>query len=120
MLADWHKDFPRHVAAFLRTWGLIFYVDTGSTLFDEQLCQLHDRGQSAVPRIRIGNDWAKEIGVCDAASTRFRCAKPFLPLLPVMEELCHEEMLYLVGHRRLHIELVMLSFMGILISAESP
>lgn len=63
VLADGHKHLARHVSTLLGARRLVLDVDTRSTLLDEQLGQLHDSRQSAVARVRVGDDGAEVVDV---------------------------------------------------------
>ena len=96
MLTDWHEDLAGHVAALLRAGSLIFNVNSGGTLLDEQLRELHDGRKAAVAGIGIGNDGTQKVCVGELASFGFRGTEAFFSLFPVVEKLCHPQMLNLV------------------------
>lgn len=58
MLADRHKHFARHMAAFLGPRRLIFDVDTCRSLFDKQLRKLHNCCETAMSGVSICYYWA--------------------------------------------------------------
>lgn len=63
MLAHRHHDFPAHVPALLRAGRLVLDVDARRAGLDEELGQLHRRGDAAVARVGVGDDGAEEVGV---------------------------------------------------------
>ena len=97
VFADGDEDFASHVSALLCSRSLVLDMNTSSTLLNEQFCELHDCRETTVTSIGIGDDWTKEVGVCEVLALGGRGGESFMALLAVVEELCHEEMLYLVG-----------------------
>lgn len=96
MLADRDQHLSGHVSAFLGPGGLILDVDAGRPFLDEQLRQLHDGRQASVTRVGVGDDRAKEVRVGNLVAVEQWRADPLLALLPVMEQLCHEQLVNLV------------------------
>lgn len=102
MLADGDQDLSSHVTALLGSWGLVFNMDTSSSLLDEKLGKLHNGSQTAMSSISIGNDWSEVVNVLQLAAGLSRSGgDSFFALLSVVEELCHEEMLNLVWNSSL-------------------
>ena len=97
VLGDGDQDLARHVAALLGARGLVLDVDACGALFDEELGELHDGSEAAVAGVGVGDDGAEVVDVGDLGALLFGCGEAFFSLLAVMEELCHEEMLDLVG-----------------------
>ncbi|KUI62650.1 hypothetical protein VP1G_11414 [Cytospora mali] len=97
VLTDGHEHLAGHVSALLGPGRLVLDVDAGSTLLDEQLGQLHDGRQATVASVTIGDDGAEVVDVGQARPLGLRCRQTLVPLLPVVEELRHEEVGYLVG-----------------------
>lgn len=89
VLADWDKDLAGHMAALLGTWSLVLNVDTGSTLLDEELGELHDGGQATVASVGIGNDRAEVVNVGDGSTLTLGGSQALLALLAVVEKLGH-------------------------------
>src|SRR5438046_8691604 len=98
MLADRHQHFAGHVSTLLRSWCLVFDVDTVSTLCDKQPCQLHNGCEASMASIGISNYRTEEVRICNLSSICFRCRDPFLTLLSVMENLRHKEVLNFVWY----------------------
>jgi hypothetical protein len=96
VLADGHKNLSGHVAALLGARSLVLNVNTSGALFDEQLCELHDGSQTSVTGISVGDNGSEEISVGNLRPLFPGCGEALLALLPVVEELCHKEMLDLV------------------------
>lgn len=111
VLADRDKHLSGHVAALLRSGSLILNVNTSSTLLDEKLGELHNGSQATVTGIGISNDGAEEVGVGDRCALLPGCGETLLALLPVMEELCEEEMCDFVGDSGLHLLACILAIM---------
>ena len=80
------------MSALLRSWSLVLNVYSSRSFLDEQLRELHHCGQSTMSSIRIGDDWAQVVDVCElgAVGLGFR-GYTFFALLAVVEELGHEE-----------------------------
>jgi len=80
------------VSALLRSWSLVLNVYSSRSFLDEQLRELHHCGQSTVSSIRIRDDGAQVVDVCElgAVSFGFR-GYTFFALLAVMEKLGHEK-----------------------------
>ena len=97
VLADGHKHLTGHVATLLGTGGLVLNVDTGGTALDEQLGELHDGGQTTVTGIGIGNDGTEVVDVGDVGALALGGGDALLALLPVVEQLGHEQLVDLVG-----------------------
>lgn len=87
------------MAALLGAGHLVLDVDTRSALLDKHLGELHDGGQAAVTRVGVGNDRAQVVDVRRVLALLGRHARASLALLAVVEELGHEQVLDLVGHR---------------------
>ena len=97
VLLDGNEDLAGHVAALLGTRGLVLNVNTGSTLLNEELGELHDGGKTTVTGIGIGNDRAEVVVVGELLALLLGDGETLLTLLAVVEELSHEEMANLVG-----------------------
>ena len=63
VLADGHQNFTGHVSALLRSGGLVFDVDAGGAVLDEELGELHYGGEAAVAGVGIGDEGAEVIDV---------------------------------------------------------
>ena len=63
VLADGDEHLAGHVAALLGSWHLVLNMDTGRSLLDEELRELHHSGQTTMTSVCIGNDWAEEVDV---------------------------------------------------------
>lgn len=99
VLADGHEHLARHVPALLGPRRLVLDVDPRRAALHEQLRQLHHRRQPAVPRVRVRDDRPQVVDVGELGPLRLAGrAEPLLPLLAVVEELRHEEVLYFVGY----------------------
>lgn len=81
-----------------RTRRLVLNVNTGSTLLDEHLGQLHDGGQSSVSSIGISNERSQVINVGSLGSLFGSEVGTVFSLLSVVEELGHEEVLDFEGN----------------------
>jgi hypothetical protein len=98
----WHQNLSCHMSTLLGSWCLIFNVYTSSSLFNEQLSELHDRCQSTMSGIRICNNRTEVVNVLKLGAIRFRLGHYSLfALFAVMEELCHEKMSDLIWDRGL-------------------
>jgi hypothetical protein len=73
-------------------------MDTSRTFFNEELGKLHDSCQSSMSSICVGNDWAEKVSVGKLRTLGFWNGYSLFSLLPVVEELCHEEMTNLIGY----------------------
>jgi hypothetical protein len=98
VLADRYKDLSSHVTTLLRSWRLILNVNTSSTLLDKKHGELHDRSQTSVSSVGIGNDWSEKVGVSDLRAVRLWCCETLFTLLSVVEQLGHEKMANLVRY----------------------
>jgi hypothetical protein len=98
MLADGYQHLSSHVAALLCPGSLILNVNTGGTLLDEQLCELHDSCEAAVSSVCVGNDRSQKIGIGDFCAVGLWCGDSLFALLSVVEELCHEKVADLIWH----------------------
>src|SRR6266540_6280837 len=98
MLLDWNKDLSSHMSTLLRSGCLVFDMNTSRSLLDEHLRELHDSRQPAMPRICIGNYRAQVIHIRRLGKFFFCHPRTSFALLSIMEELCHEQMLDLIGH----------------------
>jgi hypothetical protein len=94
----WNQYLARHMTALFGAGSLIFNVNAGSSSLDEELGQLHDCGQTAVASIGVGNDRSQIINVRDLVALILWSSHPLFSLFPVMEELCHEQLIDFVGH----------------------
>src|SRR4051812_3695092 len=102
VLINSHQALSRHMSTLLGPWSLIFNMNTSSTLLDEQLCQLHDRGQASMAGVSIRNNGSQVIYIGEFGTLCFRLGThTLLSLLAIVEELCHEEVSYLVWDRGL-------------------
>ena len=97
VLADGDEHFARHVSAFLGAWGLVFNVDAGGPLFDEEFGELHDGCEATVACVGVGNDGSQIVDIGNSGSLVFWCREALFPLFAVVEELCEPEMLDFVG-----------------------
>lgn len=102
MLTNGNQDLSSHVTAFLSSRRLIFDVYSSSSSFDEQPRQLHNSGKPAMASISVRNDWAEVVNIWLLSTFGWRHGEAGLTLLPVVEELCLEQMLDLIGDRILH------------------
>ena len=94
-----YQYFACHMSTLFCSRCLIFNVDASCSLLNEQLCQLHNRRQTTMTRVRICDDRPQEIGVRNLAPICFGRADALFALLPVMEELGREEVMYFVRDR---------------------
>jgi hypothetical protein len=104
VLLDGDKDLASHVAALLGSGGLILNVDTGGTLLDEELGELHDGSETTVAGISIGDDGTEVVNVEEVRTLSLGDAQALLALLAVVEELSHEEVADLVRDGSLNSE----------------
>lgn len=98
VLTDGHQHFTSHVPALLRARSLVLNVDTGSASLDEKLGQFHDRGQTTVASVGVRDDGSEVVNVGHLVTLVLWGGDALLTLLPVVEELGHEELVDLVGH----------------------
>jgi hypothetical protein len=98
MFLNGNKDLSGHMTTLLCARGLVFNVDSCRTLLNEQLGKLHDRGETTMPSIRVGNNGAEIVNVEKVCALLLGDAETLLSLLSVVEELGHEEMGDLVGN----------------------
>lgn len=97
VLADGNENLAGHVAALLGARGLVLNVNTGSTLLNEELGELHDGGETAMAGIGISNDGTEVVDVGELGALALGDAETLLALLAVVEELGHEQVANLVG-----------------------
>ena len=97
VLRDGDEDLAGHVSTLLRTRSLVFDVDSSCTLLNEELGELHDGSETTVTSVRIGNDGPEVVDLGCFGEFGFRHTRAGLALFSVVEELCHEEVLDLVG-----------------------
>ena len=102
VLADRHEDLSGHVTTLLGTRSLVLNVNTGSTTLNKQLGQLHDGSQTTVTSVSVRNDGAQVVNVGNVGALLLGGTDTLLALLPVMEELGHEQVVNLVGDSVLH------------------
>jgi hypothetical protein len=103
MFADGNKDLASHVSTLLGARSLVFDMNTGSTLLDKHLCELHHSSQSTVSSISISYDGSQEICGWEIGTLGLWRSKTLFPLLSVMEELGIPEMLDLVWNSCLNV-----------------
>ena len=96
MLADWHQHFTRHVSALLGPRRLIFNMNAGGTVLDEQLGQLHDGCKTTMTCVSIRNDRSEEISICNAATVGFGSGDSLFSLFAVVKELSQPQLMDLV------------------------
>ncbi|KAI6749225.1 hypothetical protein HG531_008172 [Fusarium graminearum] len=96
MFLNGDKDFTGHMAALLCAGGLVFNVNSGRTLFNEELGELHDSGETAMTSICVCDNGAEIINVEEVGALLLRDAETLLTLLSIVEKLGHEEMANLV------------------------
>lgn len=97
VLADGYKHFACHMSALLRSRCLILNVNTGGTLLNKQLCELHNGRKPTVSSVCIGDDRTEVVDIRSVRAIRFWCGESLFSLLPVVEQLGHEKVLHLVG-----------------------
>jgi hypothetical protein len=73
-------------------------MDTGSTTLDEQLGKLHDGSQTAVASVGVSNDRTQVVNVGNVSTLASGCSHTLLALFPVVEKLCHEQLVDLARH----------------------
>ncbi len=56
VFADGNKNLAGHMAALLSSGCLILNMYSRCSLFDEQFCQFHDSGETAMTSVSIRND----------------------------------------------------------------
>lgn len=83
--------------ALLRAGRLVLDVDPGRAGFDEELGQLHRRGDAAVAGVGVGDDGAEEVDVRRGAAGGGGGRQAVLPLLAAVEELGFEEVVDFAG-----------------------
>lgn len=71
---------------------------TSRALLDEELGELHDSRQASMTGICVGDNRPKIVDVGTICAVGLRSREAVLALLSVVEELGHEEVLYLVGY----------------------
>lgn len=100
VLTDWHQHLSCHVSALLRARSLILNMNPCGTFFYEEFRQLHNSGQTTMSSISIGDNGSEIIDVRQFVAIGFRgCCHTLFALLPVVEKLCHEQMLDFVWDR---------------------
>lgn len=97
VLRDGDEHLAGHVTALLGTRCLVFNVDTGGTLLNEKLGELHNGGQTTVTSVCVGDNGAEVVDVWGLGALSLGHADTGLALLAVVEQLGHEEVLDLVG-----------------------
>ena len=98
VLANGHKNLSSHVATLLGTRSLVLNVDTSSAALNKQLGQLHNRSQTTMSSVSVSDDGTQVVNVCHISALLLGRRNPFLTLFPVMEQLGHPELVYLVWH----------------------
>lgn len=89
VLRDGHKDFPCHVAAFLRAWGLV--LNPCGTLLNEHLGELEHGCEASMAGVCVGDNWAEVIDVRSFGCDFWSEIGARFALFLVMEELSLEE-----------------------------
>lgn len=97
VLLNRDENLSGHVTALLGAGSLIFDVDTGGSLLNEELGELHDSGETTMASVRIGDDGPKVINVRNLAALGLWGCETLLALFAVMEELCVEQVADFVG-----------------------
>ena len=97
VLLDGDKHLTGHVTTLFGTGSLVLNVDTGGTLFDKELGELHDGSETAVTSVGVGNNGTEVVDDGRLGALLGREVGSLLALLAVVEELCHEEVLNLEG-----------------------
>ena len=103
---DGHQHLASHVAALLGAGGLVLDVDACRTLLNEELGELHDRRETAMASVGVGNDRSKIVDAGQLGALSLGCGEAFLALLPVVEELRIEKLANLVGYSGLECDVV--------------
>lgn len=99
VLADRHQHLSSHMSTLLRARRLILNVNSGCSLLNEQLGELHDGSQTTVAGVSIGDDGTQVVDVGQLGAVGFGGGGyAFFALLAVVEELGHEEVADLVGN----------------------
>lgn len=98
MLTNGHKNLSSHVATLLGTRSLVLNVDTSSAALNKQLGQLHNRSQTTMSSVSVSNNGTQVVNVCHISALLLGRRDPFFALFPVMEQLGHPELVYLVWH----------------------
>jgi len=98
VFADGNQHLTGHVATLLGTGSLVLNVNTSSTALNEELGQLHDGSQATMTGIGIGNDGTEIVDVGDVGALVLRGGDTLLALFPVVEKLCHKELVDLAGN----------------------
>lgn len=83
-------------AALLSSGCLILNVYSRGSFLDEQFCQRHDSGETAMTSVSIRDDGSQKVGICDITTLCPGRCKSFLTLLTVMEELGHKKLVHFV------------------------
>lgn len=97
MLADRDQYLAGHVPALLGPRGLILNVDACRAPLDKQLRQFHDCRQSSVPSVGIGDDGPQVVDICNPVTVGLGRRESLFAHFPVVEELCHEQLIDLPG-----------------------
>ena len=84
------------MSALLGSWSLVLNVDSGSTLLNEELGELHDGSQTAVSGISISDNWAEVVDGGDLVALLLWSGEALLTLLAVVEKLGHPQLVDLV------------------------
>jgi hypothetical protein len=103
VFADGNKNLASHVSTFLGTRSLVLDMNTGSTLLDKHLCELHHGSQSTVSSISVSYDGSQKVCGWEIGTLGLWRSKTLFALLSVMEELGIPEMLHLVWDSCLHV-----------------
>ena len=98
VLTDGHQHLSSHMATLLCPRCLILNMYTSRALLDEELGELHDSRQASMTGICVGDNRPKIVDVGTICAVGLRSREAVLALLSVVEELGHEEVLYLVGY----------------------
>mmetsp|Transcript_50853 Transcript_50853/g.147638 ORF Transcript_50853/g.147638 Transcript_50853/m.147638 type:complete len:261 (+) Transcript_50853:1210-1992(+) len=99
LLVCGHQDLTAHVPALLRTRLLVLNVYPRRAILNKHFRQLHDGCEPTMARVCICHYGIKVIYE-GGLGPLFRCpAAPLLILPTVVELLCAEELIYLVGDR---------------------
>jgi hypothetical protein len=73
-------------------------MNASCAILHKHLCQFHDGCETSMAGIRIRNNWAEEIGACEACTLSFWRAQALFALFAVVEELCIPQMTNLVRY----------------------
>jgi hypothetical protein len=98
VLRDGDQDLASHMTTLLGTRCLVLDVNTSSTLLNEHLGELHDGCETTMASVGISDNGTEVVDNGSGSELRIGQSGPAFALFSVVEQLCHEQVLDLVGN----------------------